>query len=259
MEQSYLNRIFSFVAPSGHSYSIREQNGEDDDILSNPLTSQNLMNLSMFMSSIIVDQNFYPGKKTITPEEVLDLPCNDRYSILINSRIHSIGNILEFTHDWGSNLGKVNYEVDLNDFVFNKPLSEVTDEELEKKPEAIPFYPDYKKTIQFSIGEKEFEFDLITGRGEQYQIELPLEKRTANQKIKARNLRLKVNNTFEKVSNFRMFSVKEMAVIRKTIAEYDPLFSGNTKIVHPSNPELVDYVNVLGIPGFFWQEGIDFL
>lgn len=259
MEQNYFNHFMEFIAPSGASYTIREQNGEDDDILSNPTTSTNLMNLSNFISSIVVKQNFYPNKTTITPEEALDLPVNDRYAILINSRIHSIGNILEFTHDWGSTLGKCSYEVNLNDFVFNKPIDQITEEDIANKPEAIPVYVNFKPKIEFSVGDKEFEFELLTGRGEQYQIELPLEKRTANQKIKARNLKLKVNNNFEKVTNFRMFTAKEMASIRKVIAENDPLFSGNTKIVHPNNPELVDYVNVLALPGFFWQEGIDFL
>lgn len=255
-----LNRQFTFIAPSGASYTIREQNGEDDDILSNPSTAQNLMNLSHFMSAIILDQTFYPNKKTLSAEEVLNLPCNDRYAILINSRIHSIGNILEFTYDWGNNLGKQLYEVDLNDFVFNKPISEITNEDLENKPEAIPLYLEGSlKDIPINLGDKELLFDVMTGVGEQYQLELPLEKRTANQKIIARNLRLKVNNQYEKVTNFKMFSVKDMMEIRKAIAESDPLFTGNTKVVHPSNPDLVSYVNILGLPGFFWQEGIELL
>lgn len=259
-ETNFLNRTFTFIAPSGSTYTIREQNGEDDDILSNPSTSANLMNLSYFISAIVVSQNYFSGMKSLSPEAALKLPCNDRYAILINSRIHSIGNILEFTHDWGDKLGKVTYEVDLNEFIFNKSLEEVTEEDLNNKPEAIPLYNLSKLTdIPFSIGDKEFLFDALTGAGEQYQIELPLDKRTANQKLIARNLRLKVNGEFEKVTNFRMFSVKDMSYIRKVVATNDPLFSGNTKITHPSNPELVDYVNILGLPNFFWQEGIEYL
>lgn len=255
-----LNRTLTFIAPSGASYTIREQNGEDDDILSNPSTASNLMNLSYFMSSIIVDQTYFPNKKTLSAEDVLNLPCNDRYAILINSRIHSIGNLLEFTYDWGNNLGKQTYEVDLNEFVFNKPLSEITDEDLENKPEAIPMYLNESLTdIPISLEGKELIFDVMTGVGEQYQLELPLDKRTANQKIIARNLRLKVDGKYERVTNFKMFSVKEMREIRKAIAESDPLFTGNTKVVHPSNPDIVSYVNIMGLPGFFWQEGIELL
>lgn len=261
MEETYfLNRELTFVAPSGSEYTIREQNGEDDDILSNPSTSSNLMNISNFISAIVTSQNYFPNKKRLSPEDALKLPCNDRYAILINSRIHSIGNIVEFYHDWGGTLGKVFYEVDLNDLVFNKTFTEVTEEELNAKPEAIPLYPSSKLTdIPFSVGDKEFLFDALTGEGEQYQLSLPLDKRTANQKLIARNLRLKVGNNYEKVTNFKMFSVKEMGVIRKTVASNDPLFSGNTKITHPSNESLVDYVNILGLPNFFWQEGIEYL
>ena len=36
---------------------IREQNGEDDDILSNPIKSETLSNFSEFISRIVVDTN----------------------------------------------------------------------------------------------------------------------------------------------------------------------------------------------------------
>lgn len=254
--ETMFNHNFEFIAPSGAKYVIREQNGNDDDILSNPSTSRNLMNLSHFISAIVVDQDFYPHSGTISVEEALDLPSNDRYAILINSRIHSIGNILEFTHDWGGTLGKVEYEQDLNEFIFNKPLEEITEEDLNSKPDAIPLYPMGTKTFEGNCGDKNFTFDVLTGRGEQYIIELPLDKRTKNQSLIARNLKLKVNSQYEKVTNFRMFSVKDLQNIRKQIAAVDPEFSGNIKIHHPSNPEITDYVNILALPGFFWPEEI---
>lgn len=251
-----LNRKFTFVAPSGSSYTIREQNGEDDDILSNPSTSRNLLNLSHFISAIVVDQTFYPNGGRISVEEALKLPSNDRYAILLNSRIHSIGSDLEFVHNWGDNGGEVNYELDLNEFVFNKPAEEITEEELASKPEAIPLYPEHKFVdIEFNVGDKEFKFDLLTGEGEQYMIELPIDKRTKNQELISRNLMLKVNGKYEKITNFRMFSVREMNAIRREVLSRDPLFSGNTKIVNPTTNEYT-YINVLSLPDFFWPEGI---
>lgn len=252
LNQTMFNHNFEFIAPSGAKYVIREQNGNDDDILSNPSTSRNLMNLSYFISEIIVDQTFYSHGGSINVEEALDLPSNDRYAILINSRIHSLGNVLEFTHDWGGTLGKVDYELDLNEFVFNKPLNEITEEDLNEKPEAIPVYPMGVKTFEGKLRDNLFTFNVLTGRGEQYLIELPLDKRTKNQGLIARNLKLEVNSIYEKVTNFRLFSVRDLQNIRKQIAEVDPEFSGNVKIQHPSNPDIVDYVNILGLPGFFW-------
>lgn len=259
METNILNHNFTFVAPSGASYTIREQNGEDDDILSNPVTSSNLMNLSHFISAIVVGQTFYPGKNTLSAEDALKLPSNDRYAILINSRIHSIGANLEFTYDWGKDLGgEVGYEIDLNELVFNKPIEEVTDEELNQKPEAIPLYPVKQfKDIIINVDGKELCFDLLTGEGEQYLIELPFEKKTKNQVLISRNLRMKVNNSWEKVYNFRLFTKNQMATLRKSILANDPLFSGNIKIENPSNPSLVTQVNVMGLPNFFWPEGIE--
>lgn len=256
METTMFNHNFEFIAPSGAKYVIREQNGNDDDILSNPVTSRNLMNISNFISAIVVEQGFYPGKKTLSPEDALNLPANDRYAILINSRIHSIGNILEFTHDWGDTLGKVEYELDLNEFVFNKPLQYITEEELNSKPEAIPLYPEGTCQRVIEVNDKEFRIGVLTGKGEQYLIELPADKRTKNQELIARGLEMAVKDKYEKVTNFSMFSLKEMRTLRKEIAAIDPIFSGNVKITHPSNPAIIDYVNILAIPGFFWPEEI---
>ena len=60
-------RTTSFKAPSGFSYTIREQNGEDEDILSNPRDAKDLTNLVKFISSLVmvVVFSFYSerGKK----------------------------------------------------------------------------------------------------------------------------------------------------------------------------------------------------
>lgn len=256
MEQTLLNHLFTFVAPSGSSYTIREQNGEDDDILSNPTTGKNLLNLSYFIASIVVDQNFYPKKGKLSVEDALKLPSNDRYAILLNSRIHSIGNILEFNHDWEDKGGIIGYELDLEEFVFNKSIEDISEEELKLKPEAIPLYPNKEfRDIPFNVGTKELLFDVLTGESEQYMIELPLDKRTKNQELIARNLRLEINGKYERVTNFRSFSVKEMNAIRKHIMSLDPIFSGNTKINNPNTNEST-YVNILSLPDFFWPEGI---
>ena len=51
-------RTFEFIAPSGFSYTIREQNGEDEEILSNRADARNLMNITKFIASIVVSTDF---------------------------------------------------------------------------------------------------------------------------------------------------------------------------------------------------------
>ena len=140
-----IGQKLTFVAPSGTTFTIREQNGADDDVLSNARTAKNLMNLSYFIAGIVTETDATPSRK-LTAQDALKLPVLDRYCILLNSRIFSLGQTLDFVHDWGKeNGGEVNYEQDLEEFLFDYaeiPSAEV----LASKPDAIPFYPNGRTT-----------------------------------------------------------------------------------------------------------------
>ena len=51
MEKQFNFRTMEFIAPSGFKYVIREQNGEDEDILTNPKDARDLTNLIKFVAS----------------------------------------------------------------------------------------------------------------------------------------------------------------------------------------------------------------
>lgn len=248
-----MGKLRQFIAPSGYSYTLREQNGEDDDILSNPVTSRDLTNLSIFISSIVVDTDRTKSGK-LTVEDAFDLPTNDRYAILFNSRIHSLGESVEFTYDWGpKNGGKVEYEQDLNEFLFDYQF-EPTEEELASKPHAVPYYPMGKtdRDIAFTTTSgKKILFDLLNGHGESLFVGLPVEERTKNKELVVRNLRLEVNGKFEKVQRFNLFSVKDMQEIRKEVRTCDPNFTGLTDIENPISHQKV-LINISEIPNFFY-------
>ena len=241
-----------FVTPSGHVVTIREQNGADDDVLSNPVEATNLMNLSRFISNVVVKADYYENGK-LTADQAHNLPVLDRYAILFNSRIFSLGETLDFDYDWGDRGGKLNYEQDLNEFIFDYSKLP-TEEELDAKPNAIPFYPEGKKLTDFEIttqSGKSLLFDLLTARGEAWAANLPMEKQTRNVGLMARNLRLKVGEKYEAVTNFAMFSVKDMLEIRKVVNAYDPQFMGNTEISNPSTGEKTE-ISIVTMPGFFY-------
>ena len=110
-------RTCEFTAPSGFKYSIREQNGADEDILSNPMDSKNLMNLTKFIQAIVVDTDFTPNRR-LTVEDADRIPLNDRYHIIFMSRIFSLGEEVEFEYNWGQNGGSVTYGQSLREMVF---------------------------------------------------------------------------------------------------------------------------------------------
>lgn len=162
-------RTFRFVAPSGYFYEIREQNGADEDILSNPVDARTLMNLTKFISAIVVKTDF-TAKGKLSVEDALALPVNDRYAIIIQSRIFSLGEEVSFEFDWGKEFGgKVMYGQDLHELLFDDYSVSPSEEEVEKKPEAIPYYPMGKKLRDhqiFTSSGKELLFDCMTGESE---------------------------------------------------------------------------------------------
>lgn len=250
-------RTYSFVAPSGFTYEIREQNGADEDILSNLSDMKTLMNLTKFIASIVVRTNATPHGR-LTVDDALDLPVNDRYCIIFNSRIFSLGEEVEFEYDWGKDKGgKVNYGQDLHEYLFDDYGTQPDEDTLNSKPDAIPYYPLVKgglklKGYQFTLASgKEIQFDCMDGRGEQMLATMPIEKQTRNTPLLCRNLRLEVDGKWEKVENFQVFSAKDMAEIRRLVASIDPLFKGESHITNPITGEETSYP-IMFAPSFFY-------
>lgn len=244
-------RTYTFTVPSGYIYTIREQNGADEEILSNPMDLGNLMNLTKFIAAIVVETNFTVSKR-LTIDDALNIPVNDRYCIILNSRIFSMGEEVEFTYDWGKDGGKLLYAQDLNEFLFDYSKAP-TAEDLEKKPEAIPYYPMGKKLYDLEIvlsSGKKLKFDIMNGSGEQKLVTMPKEKQTRNAPLLCRNLQLEVDGKWETVENFSLFSVKDMQEIRKGILEVDPTFQGNSEVTSPTGE--VAYFPILASPNFFY-------
>lgn len=249
-------RTCEFTAPSGFKYSIREQNGADEDILSNPMDSKNLMNLTKFIQAIVVDTDFTPNRR-LTVEDADRIPLNDRYHIIFMSRIFSLGEEVDFEYNWGQNGGVVPYGQPLKEMVFEDYGTLPTEKEMNDKPNAIPYYLVQKKLVDYEVvlsSGKQVMFDLMTGAGERWLVMLPIEKQTKSAALMARNLRLLVDNKWEKVENFSLFSIRDMAEIRKSIFAHDPVFSGNTEVENPVTGEKVEYPIMLSSSFFYLTE-----
>ena len=257
-------RKMAFTLPSGYSCEIREQNGEDEEILSNPSSIKNFMNINEFIAGLVVKTDFTTSGKLLV-DDVLKLPLLDRHVILINSRIFSLGEELEFNYNWDRGNGKTSqctYTQDLKDYLFEDYGKQPTEEELEAKPDAVPYYalpedPNHpgkvKLTdlvIELSSG-KELLWDVATAGSELYLMKLGMDNITRNKDLLARNLRLKVDGHYEKVQNFKLFSVRDMAEIRKAITSVDPTFTGITNIEDPKTGATAQ-VSVMAVPTFFY-------
>ena len=247
----------TFIVPSGAEYEIREQNGEDEGVLSNQADAQKLMNITKFLAGIIVHSSVTGGACSV--KQVLEIPLLDRYAILFQSRIFSLGNTLEFEYTCGKlpndKDDTVLYEQDLHEFLFSDYSKVPTEEELDAKPDAIPYYPqmDGIKDLEFkTTSGKVVRWDYLDGNGEIYLMTLPAGASNRNSTLIARNLRLLVDGNWEKVSNFSLFSVKDMAEIRKEINAKDPTFLGTTTLTHPTDENKVTQYPIMAAPTFFY-------
>lgn len=255
-------RTHQFIAPSGFSYTIREENGEDEEILSNQADAQNgNMNLTKFIAAIVVDTDFTEhGKLTI--QDALNLPFLDRYTILLQNRIFSLGSVLDFQFTWPGEETPVTYEQDLHELLFEDYSKPIPEEEKAAKPFAIPQYPDQELAralhyrnyeLTLSSG-KQIKLDWADGNAEYMISKLPVNKQTRNSSLLARNLCLKVGENWEKVQRFHLFSVRDMAEIQKAANSMDPTTNLMVEIENPTTGETQMYPIVIAPRFFFLTE-----
>ena len=253
-KEELIGKTREFIVPSGASVTIMEQNGEHDDILSHPGDARTLMNISKFIAAIVINTSLTKSGR-LTPMEAHNLPTLDRYCILINSRIHSLGQILEMSYDWPIEQGgPKEYEVDLDEYLlsdYSKSVEELQPELLEK-PNAIPLYimPERELTFELSSGKK-VSWKLLTGEAESRLVNLPENEKTKNSELLVRDLKLEVDGVMMKVQRFHLFSPRDMAEIRAQVRKYDPPFFGRTDLENPVTQQVVP-INIMGVTDFFY-------
>lgn len=233
------------ILPSGYKVTIREQNGNDDDILSNKHLAEDLSNIDHFLSSLIINTNlpFAKGNR-LSPGDIPNMVLRDKYYIIFASRVHSIGSELKFSFDWGKNSGgKITYTEDIGNYIwdFSKPFPQEGEEGY--NPYAIEPYEDnpYElKEIELSSG-KLLRFNFLNGFSEKELLKEPIERQSRLSEIRARNLQQKLEDGWKKVENFTFFSKKDMTELNFIINNLDSPFNGLTDIENPKTKDVIQY------------------
>ena len=228
--------VKELLLPSKRRIVIREQNGNDDDVVSRVLKTDLSASYNNFISGIIVYD--YTLKKNPTVTDILNYRLNDKYYAMIASRIFSLGKDLKFQYQWAEEDKPVEYIEDLEQYLgdYSKPLP--TQGEPGYNPNIIPAYLDSDLdgiALTLTSG-KEIRYEYLSGAGERYLLELNPDDRTVNKQLMARNLAYKPKEgDWHKVTNFKVFSSRDMAEIRKNICDNDIEFEGTTDIVNPKD------------------------
>lgn len=244
------------VGPSGHKFLIREQNGEDDNLLSSNSISKEQNNLNLFIMSIVVWTDLFP-EKHFNIKNINQLLMKDKYFILFSSRIFSIGPNMKFSFNWGDDKGgNQDYSEDLSKYLWdfsdleNNPIPKEGEEgyfEYRMKPyhdnayEKIETILSSGKKLRFKMMDTEGEAKLMKKGGEVNK----------NDDLLSRGLELHLDGQWTGVQSFKFFSKKDMIELQSKISTLEKPFFGFSEIENPFNNDVQVYPLIID-PAFFF-------
>lgn len=252
-------KVKEFISPSGFSFVLREQNGDDDDTISNAKGVMEGISSARFLSDIVVKTNYTSSGK-LTVEDAMALKLCDKYFLILASRIFSIGQYLKFTYEWPDIEKPIEYEEDLLKYIWDygdekKPFPKEEDENyygFRIKPHEHGKDRSMEITLE---SQKVIKFDFMNSNGELYQMNLKEDQTSKNAELKSRNLSQKIGDQWVKVESFKNFSPRDMMEIRNNVFENDPILELYTEIEHPTTGK-IEYLPILGTSDFFFPREV---
>jgi len=252
--------VQTLTTPSGHMVTIREQTGEDDDILSNAKGVIDGTSTNKFIAGIVVQTDLTENGK-MNLDTARNLKLCDKYFIMIASRIFSIGQTLKFTYEWPEPKGlEVDYEEDLGLYIWEyhneaMPFPGPEDEEYYKyRIKQHPHGKDESRKITLASGKK-VRYNFMNGVAEKYLMELPQDRQSVNAELFSRGVAQEINKAWVPVQNFKGFTPNDMRELRNDIKANDPDLALITELYHPVDGSRVDYL-IVGTNDFFYPREI---
>ncbi len=227
---AYSGKTKIITLPSGLKVEIREANGADEELLSNNSAALNGMNLVNYIASVCKKTIEGPDKNFLI-EEVLSFKVLDLYYATLQSRMLNFGNLLEFKDICQNAQCAKELEIthDLEEFCGN-----LEDPNYKPKNEyAIKKYPTSDTHSVFTWMGSEFRFKHLTREMEMKTLNIPATESNKNTPLIARELEAKKDSEWVKLTFFSMFSAKQMAELRRKVAELDPLFAPYIEVICP--------------------------
>lgn len=246
----FAGKTLSLVLPSGRKVTIRETNGDDEELLSSLESAQDGSNMYNFLSAIIVSKN--ENDEKIMPEDLQKWLINDRIVLMYKSRIFNHGYDLRFraTCQEEKCQHEDTYFQDLK--IWDNDLSMP---EKNTSLKAIRRYPQGdKREIEFVISSgKKLKYTLVNGVLEKAALEL--KDMTQNSPLIIRELQVENKGAWLPVKHFAGFGSKEMMEIRTNIRTNDKQFDPMVNFTCANPVCRKDYsVSLFSIGNFFYPE-----
>lgn len=251
----------SFDLPSGKRLTIREQNGDDEGLLSRVQDAETGDSMVNFASAIVLKDHELNRKPS--PLEIKEWRISDFYSLLFISRVFSLGNLFEFKFTWPDQEQPSEYEEDL--YIYLQDSLDEQENPKNKSPHMMKPYLKIegdnieafdKKGIIFNTASgKKLKFEYLITNTEVSSLEIPVDKQDKNLELRQRNLSMYAEGEWHILNNFAGLSSKDMKEVRTLIRKYDPVFEPLMKIPHPVKKHISTEINLLTQKDFFYPEG----
>lgn len=248
------SKMFNTTLPSGIEVKFREQNGDDDEILSLIRNNEDGSSIPRFINAILKSDNPTTNKPW-TYQEIEQWRTNDQLYLLLYSRAMSLGEEMDvvFTCPHCETPDQ-KFKEDLRGYFYDykKPIPKVGEPGYNKY--ACPTYLDNgrKREVTLSSG-KLIRYKYKTGALDTKTLEIDEKDISSNTPLRLRELSIKQGEQWMVVQVFNIFSGKEMKEIRQDIALYDPTFEAVSEY-KCQNPKCkkVHKLSLIVQPDFFF-------
>lgn len=243
----------TFKVPSGFEVTIREQNGDDDGIISQIKNTADGSAINKFVAAIVLkDGN---GKKP-SANDILLWKNKDKYYVLLRSRILSLGAEITYTHICTNNDCKKETPYEENLELYNRDFSlPLEDTKTDFKYQVTEYPNGQQNEVEFALSSgKKIKYKYLNGLSEKKLLALNKDELNKNTELTVRDIQWFTEEKWQPISNFKFLTAREMSQIRKHIAQNDMPFDAISEVVCPYCKTRAE-ISLMTQPDFFFPQG----
>jgi hypothetical protein len=218
---------YDVLLPDNQIVTLRERNGDDEDVLSKVEDFQKGTGIPKFLAGLI------QGNK-LTWQEVQKWKVRNKYYLMYKERMANFGSVVEWEHEFVDGT-KVMFEEDIARF--DRNFTEKLDPEADiVEGQIVPYPIGYDKIEGKTSSGKKYRCDYLTGEGEIRTLDKTVNTLSINERLRVRNFELQMaDGTWKLVEKFSMLTAREMSEIRTLVDDNDPMFDLRVTVRNPKD------------------------
>lgn len=234
----YMGETHTVYLPSGKVVDIRENNGDDEEELSKLGNALANRSINKFLANIIIKDHDNPNKPLM--DDLEEWFMKDIDYLLFKQRILNLGPEMHFTNICNNEHCKKRSEYDEDLGEFDTDFKNPPEEYRSNQITPLPLGKQREHTFEVP-SKKSCKFHILTGKLEKRALDIPQESRNQNTDIYLRDFQVMNETKWLPCLNMKIFSSRDMAVIRAMIDKYDQRFLPQVEFTckHCQQPHMV--------------------